>query len=139
MQKGETLYDVSQAEGIRLESLLELNHLKGDKQPAVGEKLYLQVAAPEMPVLAGKHTNNLIKSSTYLVQKQTGPYDNNVAYNQAGGSTPDRHGQFTTHKVSSKETLFSISRKYGVSMDNLKEWNRLNNLDVKVGQELIIY
>lgn len=49
--QGETLYDICQAEAIRLESLLELNHLQSNMQPAVGEKLYLQATSPQRPKL----------------------------------------------------------------------------------------
>lgn len=42
------------------------------------------------------------------------------------------------HRVSEKETLFSISRLYGVSIDELKLWNRLTSSDLAVGQELLI-
>ena len=50
--EGETLRDIACVEAIRLESLLEYNHLKGDMQPAVGEQLYLRKKAPAMPRLA---------------------------------------------------------------------------------------
>jgi LysM repeat protein len=42
------------------------------------------------------------------------------------------------HKVAPKETLFSISRSYGVGMAELREWNKLPNDALSVGQELII-
>ena len=44
----------------------------------------------------------------------------------------------TTHKVTSGETLFSISKKYGVTIESLKEWNKLQGNGVKVGQTLTI-
>jgi LysM repeat protein len=44
----------------------------------------------------------------------------------------------TTHKVTSGETLFSISKKYGVTVESLKEWNKLQGNGVKVGQVLTI-
>ena len=44
---GETLHDISQAEAIRLENLLEYNKLNKSVQPAVGEKLYLQAMSRE--------------------------------------------------------------------------------------------
>ena len=47
--EGEDLYQICQAEAIRMESLLELNHLEGYIQPAVGEKLYLQSKSPSRP------------------------------------------------------------------------------------------
>jgi len=44
-----------------------------------------------------------------------------------------------THKVTAKETLFSISKTYEVSVDDLKNWNNLKSNNLDVGQELIIY
>lgn len=48
---GETLHDICQAEAIRLDNLLEYNHLDKTTQPAVGEKLYLQATSPSRPKL----------------------------------------------------------------------------------------
>ncbi|TFV97474.1 LysM peptidoglycan-binding domain-containing protein [Algoriphagus kandeliae] len=42
------------------------------------------------------------------------------------------------HKVASGETLFAISKKYGVSVDELKQWNNLKGNDLSVGQALVI-
>lgn len=42
------------------------------------------------------------------------------------------------HKVASGETLYSISKKYNVSIDELKTWNSLRGNDLSVGQALII-
>ncbi|HTE26270.1 glucosaminidase domain-containing protein [Flavitalea sp.] len=49
VQPGETLYDVCQIEGLRLESLVEYNHLQAYDEPAVGEKLSLRSAAQSRP------------------------------------------------------------------------------------------
>jgi len=45
----------------------------------------------------------------------------------------------TKHVVQQKETLYGIGKKYGVSPDKIKEWNKLSNGNLKAGQELIIY
>lgn len=42
------------------------------------------------------------------------------------------------HKVASGETLYSISKKYNVSIGELKTWNSLRGNDLSVGQALII-
>ncbi|MHA4808169.1 glucosaminidase domain-containing protein [Flavitalea flava] len=57
VQEGETLYEISQFEGVRYQDLLELNQLDQGKtgpgvHPAAGEKIYLQTSAPSRPVLA---------------------------------------------------------------------------------------
>lgn len=44
----------------------------------------------------------------------------------------------TIHRVGQKETLYSISKQYGVTVDDLKSWNKLANSGLKLGQELLI-
>jgi LysM repeat protein len=43
-----------------------------------------------------------------------------------------------THKVAPKETMYSISRAYGVSVDDIRRWNNLTDNNLSVGQELVI-
>jgi LysM repeat protein len=117
VQPGETLYYICQLEGIRLESLLTNNLLMERNQPAPGEKLYLQGVAPSRPLLA--------------VEKKA------IMRETSFETTPVK-ADSTTHIVQTKETLYSISKKYGVSMDQLKTWNRLDTADVKIGQQLLI-
>lgn len=42
------------------------------------------------------------------------------------------------HIVAPKEGLYSISLKYGVSVQQLKEWNHLESNKLSIGQELIV-
>lgn len=42
------------------------------------------------------------------------------------------------HKVVPGETLFSISKSYGVSVGEVMEWNQLKGNDLSVGQALVI-
>jgi flagellum-specific peptidoglycan hydrolase FlgJ len=110
---GESVYDIAQAEGIRLESLLDYNFLIPGMQPANGEKLYLRNKAAGRPLLVTE-----VAQDNYKVT-----YASN----------------YTTHVVQLKETLYAISKKYNVPVEKLKEWNKLASYDLKTGQELIIY
>ena len=51
VQAGEGIYDIAQAEGVRLEDLLEMNQLSISERPAAGERIYLQRSAPGRPRL----------------------------------------------------------------------------------------
>jgi len=42
------------------------------------------------------------------------------------------------HKVTKGETLYYISKRYEVSVDDLKKWNGLKSNHLKTGQELLI-
>jgi LysM repeat protein len=55
VQPGETLYDISQKQAIRLESLLELNWLAKNELPAPGVSLSLKKKSANMPKLALKN------------------------------------------------------------------------------------
>jgi len=119
--EGESVYDICQAEAIRLETLQDYNHLANGMQPAVGEKLFLRAVAPSRPALLS--ANRPAPRSTFPV-----------------GTTAQKPDDgYTTHVVQTKETLYAISRKYNVPVEKLKEWNKLVSYDVKKGQELIIY
>ncbi len=42
------------------------------------------------------------------------------------------------HVVEAKETMFSISKKYNVSTDDIKQWNNLTDNTLSIGQQLFI-
>ena len=119
VRQGETLYDVSQEEGIRLESLAEYNHLKPHMIPAPGQKLNLQSKASSRPTLA---------EEIVAVHDVEGP---------ALRKTLPGETLATRHIVQTKETIYSISKKYGVNVEKILEWNQLQGFDLKVGQELV--
>jgi LysM repeat protein len=64
VKPGETLHSIAQEEAIRLESLKELNWLKGEEKPAPGEKLSLYKKSQSMPKLAVKDDYSLVPSGT---------------------------------------------------------------------------
>ena len=121
VQKGETLYDISQEEGIRLESLADYNFLKPHMIPAPGQKLYLQTKASGRPMLADELVS--ITTVENPVLRPSSPAEV-IA---------------TRHIVQTRETLYSISKKYGVDVEKILEWNNLQGVELKVGQELVIH
>lgn len=42
------------------------------------------------------------------------------------------------HRVGPKEGLYSIARNYNVTVQQLKEWNKLDSDNLKIGQEIIV-
>jgi LysM repeat protein len=61
-----------------------------------------------------------------------------VPYTRKQIKTVTNAGTGTIHKVAQKETLYSIARTYGVSMDDIKTWNNLTDNSLTIGQELVI-
>ena len=43
-----------------------------------------------------------------------------------------------SHTVSKGETLYGLSKQYGVTVDDLKAWNNLVDNTIHVGQEIVV-
>ncbi|PWT98062.1 MAG: hypothetical protein C5B52_12875 [Bacteroidetes bacterium] len=121
VKKYESVYDIAQAEGIRLENLLSYNMLQEGMRPAAGEKLFLKGFAEQRPAL-----------QTTVNAPPPPLATNNITAKDAKPGP-------VKHIVQSKETLYSIARKYDVKADQIREWNNLNSPDLRIGQELLIY
>ncbi|HVT84393.1 MAG TPA: glucosaminidase domain-containing protein [Chitinophagaceae bacterium] len=140
VKPGESLYDIAQAEAIRLESLLGYNMLKGDMQPAIGESLYLKTKAPSMPKLALKENYSLnempdavaINASTVNTSSQQPVSIDNIR-------TDKQSADPIIYTVQLKETIWAIAQKYKVSINDLVKWNQLQGEDLKAGQRIKIY
>jgi LysM repeat protein len=131
---GETVYDICQSEGMRLESLLEYNQLEPGMQPAPGETLYLRAKAPARPALTTEQRPPATPRQAQGDSLHTSP----IALMPSTFNSQPSTASDTTHIVQPKETLYSISKKYGVSLDQLKTWNKLDTLNLKTGQQLVI-
>lgn len=104
---GESLYDISQLNGIQMQYMLDYNHLWGNEEIAAGTKIYLKPGL--MPS----------KNETVKVPVPEVP-------------------AAKVHTVQSKEGLYGIARKYNITVQQLKEWNKLSTDALTVGQQLIV-
>ncbi|MBW7839622.1 MAG: glucosaminidase domain-containing protein [Chitinophagaceae bacterium] len=109
-ERVQTLYDISQEEGVQLASLLNWNKNYVHENIAIGIRV--------------------------LLRPQTGE---EASGTRARADVGDTSGQTAYHEVEAKEGLFAISKKYGVTISQIKEWNNLTGDKLQVGQKLIIY
>jgi LysM repeat protein len=116
VQPGETVYEISQKQGIRIEALLEYNYLQYGMEPAPGEKLYCREKSPGRPVLVSEITKKSAAVPSIELQNPSS----------------------AKHIVQTKETLYSIARKYGLTVEELKAMNNLPADGLHVGQELVV-
>jgi LysM repeat protein len=117
VEPGETIYDIAQAEGMRLESLLSYNYLRSDVPPAPGRNLYLRKGD-------NRPQETVVQIATALPESEKVPV--------AAGN------DYLLHKVEAKQSLYAISKLYEVSVDEIKQWNSLEGNDLKAGQQLRI-
>ncbi|WP_181305617.1 LysM peptidoglycan-binding domain-containing protein [Rufibacter sp. XAAS-G3-1] len=122
VEKGETLYSISRTYAIPIKDLLAWNHLDGSEPLALGKELSLTGSASATSNLT---VDTAAPASTTSPVK-TAP---TVATSDAG---------VTEHTVAAGETLYAISRKYGVSLQDIQTWNELGTGSISIGQKLIV-
>lgn len=108
--KNESLYDIAQKKGVILKNLEAYNPLYQNEIPIPGSKINLQPGTSEI-----KDAQSL-KLKEFKEQKE----ENNI------------------HVVQPGESLYGISKKYALTVSDLKSWNQLLSDHISVGQQLII-
>ncbi|MBA5865865.1 MAG: LysM peptidoglycan-binding domain-containing protein [Nitrospira sp. CR1.3] len=114
-----------ESEAIKEAALLERKARADMKRAAPVHK------AP--PVEAVPNTGDLMGSGV------TGMPDEAAASAQTEAlAAAPSHGSPTIHVVKPGETLYRISRRYGVRLETLRKWNKLPDDIIEVGQKLIV-
>jgi LysM repeat protein len=107
--QGETLFSISQRYNVTVEEIRQWNRLQ-DNQISIGQRLVVSNGANARP-----------DAPSPPVEPANARRTENV-----------------NHVVRSGETLFSISRRYGVTVNDIRSWNGLTSNLLEIGQVLEI-
>ena len=152
---GTSLLAIATENEIALSRLLEYNDLTSDGLLQKDQWIYLEKKLKEAKVecYVAKGTENLfdIAQATgiqlaYIEQynqiKETTLIIAGTKILLRPGVVPAAPNEMPTaktfHQVQPKEGLYIISKKYNVSVKDIKEWNSLTSDNLHVGQQLII-
>jgi len=105
----ETMFAISKQYNVSIDDLKKWNGLT-DNALNVGQDIVIKKPASSEPV----------KTSVYK------------------DKLPDAKTLRGVHTVTAKETLFSISKMYGATVQQLKEWNKLTADELKPGQVIFV-
>lgn len=65
-------------------------------------------------------------------------FDEEILGNKKSYAKRNNQESILTHLVAKGDTLYSISRKYNLSVEELQKLNDLKNTEIKIGQELFV-
>ncbi len=144
VKSGDSLWSISRKFGVTVNDLKKVNNLSSNLL-SIGQNL----------IIPGKKNNT--SSNEYVVKKGDTLYgiankynvsvDNLKSYNNLSADSlsigqiikiPDNKVNSNEYVVKSGDSLYSISRKYGVSVDELMSVNNLKSTVLSVGQVLKI-
>lgn len=112
---GQTLYSIARQYNLSVKDLAAWNNITTDEKVKAGQVLIVK---------------NPVKSTTTTAPSKV------VESKPAPASSGS--GSTVYHVVQKTETLYSISRKYGVSQKQVQDWNGMSDANVKLGQKLLI-
>ncbi len=155
IKKGTSLLVIANKHKISLSKLMEFNDMEEEgllgkdqliyleKKSKAGEKgFYIVQQGETLYDVAQKNAMQL----KYLLEYNNLKADFKLnaktkLFLQPGflGAVKNADGKKTkVHQVGPKEGLYSIARTYNVTVQQLKEWNKLDSDNLKVGQEIIV-
>ena len=117
IQAGETIYRVSKIHNVTVENLKQWNNLT-ENTIEIGQELMIMGGVTKPTVYAQPTTTRTHSSTT--VSSSSG--SNNTQY----------------HTLQAGETVFRVSKLYGVTVDELVRWNNIKGFAVIVGQRLVV-
>ena len=106
---GQTLYSIARQYNVSVKDLAAWNNITTDEKVKIGQVL-------------------IVKSNAKAVAPSK------VVETKAPASPTAS----SFHIVQKTETLYSISKRYGVSMKQIQDWNGMTDQNVKIGQKLVI-
>jgi membrane-bound lytic murein transglycosylase D len=140
VRPGETLWSISQKYGIKLSSLKSKNRIRKDSDLKAGMVLNLQdhrKRGEDIPIVK---LNNPTPVRQAAVTPTPAPSSNQTTVISPAPNGSTATSSKTTHTVVSGETLFAISKKYGVTVNQLKDWNNIGAQNIiSIGQKLVIF
>ena len=131
VRRGDSLSEISDKYGITMAELKKWNHLRSNKAP-MGRRL--KIITKEAVASQDKKVTN---PDTTSVKESTA-----IASNTAKIFKEEKVISYKDvvkyHKVKRGDNLGEISDKYGVSVAELKKWNKLRNNNLMTGDKLKI-
>lgn len=125
---------------VQAQSIKYTEHIlkKGETLSMLAKKYHSTVG--DFMRLNGMHANSVLATGQKIkIPKTTGGEAKATVITTPAVKTPViAKSSATLHTVQQGETLYAISKKYGVTVDDLKQWNNIADLNIEIGEQLAV-
>jgi membrane-bound lytic murein transglycosylase D len=118
----ETYYSIARMYGLTVDELLTINGLTASDPLPTGKKLSLKTTG----------------AGTTAAKAQPSPKTTTGSTAPTSAAPTSVASKTVYHTVGKGETMYRISRDYGVTIQQIQDWNNLTDTNVKEGQKLKI-
>lgn len=146
VQKGDSLWSIANKFNVSVESLKTANNLTSNLLN-IGQTL--KIPTEEKPVTGDYTVYTISKGDSLysIAKKYNTTVDALVKYNNLSSTNlkvgeqlliPISESKLNTYTVKSGDSLYSIAKKYGITVDELKKANGLTSNNLSLNQKLVI-
>lgn len=125
VKRGETLATVARLHRVPRADLADANYLRTSARLAPGQRL-LVPRMPSAALLARAVGSPLPPTALAVAETPAAPEERSTAASRV------------VYRVRKGDTLSSIARRHGVTVSDIKTWNRLTSSALSVGRRLVI-
>ena len=127
--KGDNIYRIAEKYHVFEEDILKWNPSLNPNTMQIGQKIILKEELADIHNLNDQktETQSIKYTDTDLNKMDTEEMQKSIAVDGT-----------MTHMVFKGDTLYNICKRYGVTVDQLKKWNNLENITIQIGQKLIV-
>ena len=134
VKQGETLFSIAKRYGLSVDELRRINGMSTTASIKTNQLLTVgKSTIPNNDAVVTKSNN--IPNKKPIQDEPIGEEELAKPKNQSREPTVTPRKK---HIVLSGETLFSISKKYGVTINQLQDWNSLSSNSISVGESLFV-
>ena len=149
VKSGDNLYNIARKYGVGVSEIVKLNNLSSNNL-SIGQELLIPISDDNSEQSSGSGNVYVVQKgdSLYSIARNFGvsvssitSLNNLVGTNLSVGQRlviPSSSVLGNTYIVQRGDSLYSIARKFGVSVDSIKSKNNLKSNLLSVGQKLII-
>jgi len=128
VDQGETLYGISKRYEVPIEKLIQYNRRLNRKVLNIGDTLFVNRDTDVIAIFPKDKKENIVSTPTKVQETVSDFHVGEDEFSRAVN---------TYHTVVSGETLYRISKKYNVTVDEIKFWNNLTSNSIHPDQLLI--
>ncbi len=146
VKEGETIFDISQFYGVKAKRIHRRNRVPDDTEVQTNQRLKLRgfnIRKGDRPrlVTEPKPTQTmppLLPDDGFMQDDDVAPFPttDNPDTPTTNPTTPDQPAGAVFHTVEKGDTLYNVSRRYGLTVDALKKLNNMTSDTISIGQKL---
>ena len=126
VKKGDNLGEISDKYGVSVADVKKWNHIKGNNI----------ASGASLKIIKNEKVVTIVRKEVKGKQPLEAKTETSLASNDTDTNATQNPNDY--YQVQKGDNLFSIAKKFNVSLEDLKKWNNLEDINVQLGSKLAL-